>query len=141
MQTFHHSRSAHGTVSSLQAFADEPDYFGNVPVDDGDNDDDEGDDLTDEELEAMMGEWDERIARYNTVTLTGRIGNDPEPRYFDDGKVVVNISLASRQKYHGLERKVMNLRSGEEETQWFGLEIWVRFDVTGYWNSVLYTLN
>ena len=63
-------------------------------------------------------------ARYNTVHLTGRLGNDPEPRYFDDGKVVVNLSLACRRKYHGMERKLRKIQSGEEETDWYGLEIW-----------------
>jgi len=87
-------------------------------------DDAEEEELTDEELEATMGEWDDKIARFNTVHLTGRIGNDPEPRYFDDGKVVVNLSLASQRKYHSLERKFRNIKGGEEETDWYGLEIW-----------------
>lgn len=91
------------------------------------NDDDfEADELSDEELEANMGKWDERIARFNSIHLTGRVGNDPEPRYFDDGKVVVNLSLASKRKYHGMERKMKNIKSGEEATDWYGLEIWVR---------------
>ena len=81
--------------------------------------------ISDEELLALHDEWDERIARYNTVHLTGRIGNDPEPRYFDDGKVVVNLSLASRRKYHSLERVAENIQSWQdEETEWYGLEIW-----------------
>ena len=79
---------------------------------------------SDEDMEAMMEQWDDRIARFNTVHLTGRIGNDPEPRYFDDGNVVVNLSLACRRKYHYLERKAREIKSGEEETDWFGLEIW-----------------
>ena len=65
-------------------------------------------------------------ARYNSVHLTGRIGSDPEPRYFDDGKVVVNLSLATRRKYHSMERSVQKIEWGEEETDWYGLEIWVR---------------
>lgn len=81
--------------------------------------------LTDEELAATMGEWDERIARFNTVHLTGRVGNNPEPRYFDDGKVVVNLNLATRCKYNGMERKALDIKPGEEETDWYGLEIWV----------------
>jgi hypothetical protein len=89
-------------------------------------DDDESDELSDEELEATVGNWDEKIARFNTIQLTGRVGNTPEARYFDDGKVVVNLSLASRRKYHGMERKVNNIKIGEEETDWYGLEIWVR---------------
>lgn len=93
---------------------------------DGDGDDEfDREEMTDEELLATHGDWDDKIARYNTVHLTGRIGNSPEPRYFDDGKVVVNLSLASRRKYHSLERVAENIRSWEdEETEWYGLEIW-----------------
>jgi Single-strand binding protein family len=89
-------------------------------------DSDDTDELSDEELEASVGTWDEKIARFNTIQLTGRVGNTPEARYFDDGKVVVNLSLASRRKYHGMERKLNNIKMGEEETDWYGLEIWVR---------------
>ena len=80
--------------------------------------------LSDEELEATLEDWDDKIARFNTVHLVGRLGNDPEPRYFDDGKVVVNLSLACKRKYHGMERKALNIKSGDEETDWYGLEIW-----------------
>ena len=86
----------------------------------------EEDELSDEELEASVGPWDDKIARFNTIQLTGRVGNTPEARYFDDGKVVVNLSLASRRKYHGMERKLNSIKMGEEETDWYGLEIWVR---------------
>lgn len=82
--------------------------------------------LTDEELAASAGEWDDRIAQFNRVTMVGRVGNDPDPRYFDDGKVVVNLSLAVRRKYHPLERKAYGIKSGEDETDWYGLEIWGR---------------
>lgn len=96
--------------------------------DENDNysDKNDADELTDEELEASVGKWDEKIARFNTIQLTRRVGNTPEARYFDDGKVVVNLSLASRRKYHGMERKLNNIKMGEEETDWYGLEIWVR---------------
>ena len=86
--------------------------------------DEEEEEISDEELEATMEEWDDRVARFNTIHLTGRIGNDPEPRYFDDGKVVLNLSLACKRKYHSMERKAMNVQFGEEETDWYGLEIW-----------------
>jgi hypothetical protein len=79
---------------------------------------------SEEDLRAVLGDWDERVAKFNTVHLVGRIGNAPEPRYFDDGKVVVNLSLACRRKYHYAERQALNIKSGEEETDWFGLEIW-----------------
>lgn len=88
-------------------------------------DDENEDDISDEELESASGEWDERIGRYNTVHLTGRVGSTPEAKYFDDGKVVVNLSLASRRKYHATERTMYKIKSGEEATDWYGLEIWV----------------
>lgn len=79
-----------------------------------------------EEMEMLATPFDEHLPQLNTVTLVGRVGNDPEPRYFDDGKVVLNLSLACTRKYHPLERKVRSIRSGEEETDWFGLEFWGR---------------
>lgn len=82
--------------------------------------------LSDKELLEMAGEWDERIARFNTVFMIGRIGSNPEPKYFDDGKVVVNLSLATKRRHHWMERKMLDIKYGEEETDWFGLEIWVR---------------
>jgi single-strand DNA-binding protein len=92
----------------------------------GDDDDADFDEqVSDEDLLQEAGEWDDKIARYNTIHLTGRIGNNPEPRYFDDGKVVVNLSLAAHRKYHSLERVAEEIKSFEdEETDWYGLEIW-----------------
>jgi single-strand DNA-binding protein len=89
-----------------------------------DEDDVDEERLSNEELQATMGEWDDKIARFNTVHLVGRIGSDPEPKYFDDGKVVLNLSIACKRKYHSMERKASNIASGEEETDWYGLEIW-----------------
>jgi single-strand DNA-binding protein len=91
---------------------------------DPDEDDIDEERLSDEELQATMGEWDDKIARFNTVHLVGRLGSDPEPKYFDDGKVVLNMSLACKRKVHSMERKTNNIVSGEEETDWYGLEIW-----------------
>ena len=82
--------------------------------------------LTLEELEMLATPFDEHLPQINAVTLVGRVGNDPEPKYFDDGKVVLNLSLAVKRKYHPLERKVRGIRSGEEETDWFPLEFWGR---------------
>ncbi len=82
--------------------------------------------LSDEELLAQNPDWDDTVARFNTVHLSGRIGGEPKTRYFDDGKVVVNLNLAVQRKYHPLERKHLNIAYGQEETDWFGLEIWGR---------------
>lgn len=97
---------------------------------DEDNDDDnvvdESHYLSDEELDAAAGEWDPSIPQFNRITLTGRVGNDPDPRYFDNGKVVLNLSLAVKRKYDGYERQEKKIKAGDEETDWFGLEIWGR---------------
>jgi single-strand DNA-binding protein len=79
-----------------------------------------------QDLEMMCTPFDEHLPKINVVTLVGRVGNNPEPKYFDDGKVVLNLSLAVRRKYHPLERKVRGIKSGEEETDWFPLEFWGR---------------
>ena len=47
----------------------------------------------------------------NSITLVGRAGRDPEVRYFEDGKVVANFSLAVN-------------RGRDQEPDWFNLEIW-----------------
>ena len=81
---------------------------------------------SDEELEAKLGDWDERVARFNTLHLTGRVGNIPEPRNFDDGNVVVNLSLACQRNYNSVERQIQGIKSGDEETDWYALEVWGR---------------
>jgi len=80
----------------------------------------------DDDEEIQTTPWEDYLPKLNMVTLSGRIGKDPEPRYFEDGKVVVNLSLACKRKYHPLERLARDIKSGEEETDWFGLEIWGR---------------
>lgn len=124
----HTSAATSRTTTSLGMVMEDFSIFDGMDEDD-DVDNDESDfdyeELTDQELLEMAGDWDDKIARFNTVHLSGRIGNDPEPRYFDDGSVVVNLSLASRRKYHALERQAENIKSWEdEETEWYGLEIW-----------------
>lgn len=113
--------------SSLWRAGASGDFFDELSDDYAASSEDDDDDRASwEELAASAGEWDERIAQFNRVTMVGRVGNDPDPRYFDDGKVVLNLSLAVKRKYHGLERKAYNIKSGEEETDWYGLEIWGR---------------
>ena len=48
----------------------------------------------------------------NSVTLVGRVGRDPEVRYFESGSVVANLTMA------------VNRRNREDEPDWFNLEIW-----------------
>mmetsp|Transcript_3635 Transcript_3635/g.5421 ORF Transcript_3635/g.5421 Transcript_3635/m.5421 type:complete len:267 (+) Transcript_3635:68-868(+) len=70
------------------------------------------------------GSWDENIEPLNQVVLVGRIGSNPEPKYLPDGKVVLNVSLAVKRQYNRLERKALKIKYGEEETDWFTLELW-----------------
>jgi single-strand DNA-binding protein len=48
----------------------------------------------------------------NVVHLVGRVGKDPEVRYFESGKVLSTLTLA------------VNRRSKNDEPDWFNLEIW-----------------
>ncbi|MDF5728860.1 MAG: single-stranded DNA-binding protein [Rhizonema sp. PD38] len=49
----------------------------------------------------------------NVVTLIGRVGNDPDMKYFESGSIKCRLTLA------------VNRRSRDgEQTDWFNLEIW-----------------
>jgi single-strand DNA-binding protein len=49
----------------------------------------------------------------NVVTLVGRVGTDPDMKYFESGSVKCKLTLA------------VNRRSKEgEHTDWFNLELW-----------------
>ncbi|MBD2778624.1 single-stranded DNA-binding protein [Iningainema tapete] len=49
----------------------------------------------------------------NIVTLIGRVGTDPDMKYFDSGSVKCKLTLA------------VNRRSRDHEhTDWFNLELW-----------------
>ncbi len=49
----------------------------------------------------------------NVVTLVGRVGGDPDVKYFDSGSVKCKLTLA------------VNRRTREgEQTDWFNLELW-----------------
>jgi single-strand DNA-binding protein len=48
----------------------------------------------------------------NSVTLIGRVGTEPDIKYFDSGSVKCRLTLA------------VNRRSREAEPDWFNLEIW-----------------
>jgi len=88
-----------------------------------------GNDDEDDEYELppnLEDEFEDYVPKINSVTLVGRVGQDPEPRYFNDNKVVLRLSLAVKRKYHPLERQARNIQSGEEETDWFNLELWGR---------------
>ncbi|GAB4132922.1 MAG: single-stranded DNA-binding protein [Cyanobacteria bacterium J069] len=49
----------------------------------------------------------------NTVTLVGRVGRDPDVKYFESGSVVCKFTLA-------VNRRTRN----SDEPDWFNLEMW-----------------
>ena len=49
----------------------------------------------------------------NVTTLVGRVGTDPEVRYFESGTVVCNLTLAVRRR-----------SSRDDKPDWFNLELW-----------------
>ncbi|MBE9055796.1 single-stranded DNA-binding protein [Sphaerospermopsis sp. LEGE 08334] len=49
----------------------------------------------------------------NVVTLVGRVGGDPNIRYFESGKVKCELTLA-------VNRKTRN----SDQPDWFNLELW-----------------
>ncbi|HEY9737866.1 MAG TPA: single-stranded DNA-binding protein [Trichocoleus sp.] len=51
----------------------------------------------------------------NAVTLVGRVGGDPDVKYFESGNVVCNLTLA-------VKRRSRN----NDQPDWFNLEVWGR---------------
>lgn len=51
----------------------------------------------------------------NSAVVVGRVGQDPEMRYFDSGKVRTTFSVAVNR---------WDSRTKEETTDWFNIDIW-----------------
>lgn len=51
----------------------------------------------------------------NSIVIVGRVGQDPEMKYFESGKVKTTFSIAVG-KWNSKEKK--------EETDWFNIELW-----------------
>ena len=51
------------------------------------------------------------MASFNNCTFSGNVGRDPEARYFNDGKMVVNFSVAVEGRKEG-------------DTLWLSVKIW-----------------
>jgi len=49
----------------------------------------------------------------NVVTLVGRVGGDPDVKYFESGKVKCRLTLAVRKRSRN-----------SDEPDWFTLELW-----------------
>jgi single-strand DNA-binding protein len=60
----------------------------------------------------------------NTVVLLGRLGQDPEIKYFDSGSVKAKFSIAVDRNF-SKENKI---------TDWFNIEVWGRqAEFVGEW--------
>ena len=55
-----------------------------------------------------------RAMTVNVVTLVGRVGADPDVKYFESGSVVCNLTLAVRRRSS----------RGDDKPDWFNLELW-----------------
>jgi len=51
------------------------------------------------------------MASFNNCTFSGNVGRDPEARYFEDGKMVVNFSVAVEGRKEG-------------DTLWLVVKVW-----------------
>lgn len=51
----------------------------------------------------------------NSVTLVGRVGGEPDVKYFESGSVVCTLTLA-----------VNRFSRNQEQPDWFNLELWGR---------------
>lgn len=52
------------------------------------------------------------MAQGNSVQLVGRLGGDPDVKYFESGTVVANATLA------------VDRANGDKNPDWFDLEVW-----------------
>lgn len=51
----------------------------------------------------------------NSVVIVGRLGRDPEIKYFESGKVKTNFSLAVN---------IWNSATKKEDAHWFNVDLW-----------------
>ena len=63
-----------------------------------------------------MSEFINQVLRASVHTFIGRLARDPEARYLDSGKVVVNARMAVNRP--GAKR------DDGQEPDWFNLELW-----------------
>lgn len=56
------------------------------------------------------------MAANNLIMVIGRVGKDPETRYFENGRAVAKFSIA-------VNRPVRD-KQGNEVTDWFQVDIW-----------------
>jgi len=65
------------------------------------------------------------MVNINSVVVVGRVGQDPEMKYFESGKVKTTFSLAVNR---------WDSRTKEEATDWFNVEVWDKqAEIAGEW--------
>src|SRR5262245_54442705 len=62
----------------------------------------------------------ERVMSFNTITIVGYLGRDPELRYTPQGTAVCNFSVATTEKRKNARGEM------EEHTIWFRVTTWGR---------------
>lgn len=55
---------------------------------------------------------------FNKAIITGRLGQDPEVRYTQDGTAVTNLSVATSESFNDKDGK------RQEKTEWHKVVIW-----------------
>ena len=61
----------------------------------------------------------------NSVVIVGRVGQDPEMKYFESGKVRTTFSVAVNR---------WNARTKEETADWFNIDLWDKqAEIAGEW--------
>ena len=61
----------------------------------------------------------------NSVVIVGRVGQDPEMKYFESGKVRTSFSVAVNR---------WNARTKEQITDWFNVDVWAKqAEFAGEW--------
>ncbi len=61
----------------------------------------------------------------NSVVIVGRVGQDPEMKYFESGKVRTTFSVAVNR---------WNAKEKAETTDWFNVDVWDKqAEIAGEW--------
>ena len=61
----------------------------------------------------------------DSVVIVGRVGQDPEMKYYDSGKIKTTFSVAVNR---------WDSRTKEQVTDWFNIEVWDKqAEIAGEW--------
>jgi single-strand DNA-binding protein len=75
-------------------------------------------------MNRLLATFEEPLVMVNSVIIVGRLGQDPEIKYFESGSVKARFSLAVDRNF-SKENKI---------TDWFTIEVWGRdAEFVGEW--------